>query len=191
MGDEGNESGGYSDRAGKNGEFLCIIFIFFSLLALGSVVADEKRQVGVYMQGSWQIYYTNWKTKKGRFAYLAKKEKEKGKRRNKEGERAKKDGDKEKEKEREKKNPALFLATRPSGSAAGEFTYSQNLAMTKPPRKRARVLTSKHSFTEDEERAMAAHVVNNGLTTVLPSYLTWQTWSENPEGVSVCFHKQS
>lgn len=136
------------------------------------------------MQGSWQIYYTNWKTKKGRFAYLAKEEKEKEKRRNKERERAKMDGKKEKGQEREKKNPTFFFGAPLSGPTASEFAYPQDLAMTKPPRKRAKALTSKHSFTEDEERAMAAHVVNNGLTTVLPSYLTWQTWSENPEGVS-------
>lgn len=115
---------------------------------------------------------------------MAKKEREKA--RNKERERAKKDGEKEKEKEREKEREKKFvLAATPSGSAPTAFTYRQDLAMTKPPRKRAKVVTFKHSFTEDEERAMAAHVVNNGLTTVLPSYLTWQTWSENPEGVSL------
>lgn len=134
------------------------------------------------MQGSWQIYYTNWKTKKGRFAYLAKKEREKARNKERERERAKKDAEKEREKEREKK---FVLAAAPSGSAPTAFAYPQDLAMTKPPRKRAKVVTSKHSFTEDEERAMAAHVVNNGLTTVLPSYLTWQAWSENPEGVSL------
>lgn len=134
------------------------------------------------MQGSWQIYYTNWKTKKGRFAYLAKKEREKA--RNKERERAKKDAAKEKEREKEREKKFVLAAT-PSGSAPIAFAYPQDLAMTKPTRKRAKVVNFKHSFTEDEERAMAAHVVNNGLTTVLPSYLTWQTWSENPEGVSL------
>ncbi|AFR96442.1 hypothetical protein C343_04566 [Cryptococcus neoformans C23] len=191
----GGADGGGGSRTGTTGnaeymtnEMMCQIFEKgykgweMKGMSRADIAVELEKTVGVYMQGSWQIYYTNWKTKKGRFAYLAKEEKEKEKRRNKERERAKKDGEKEKGQEREKKNPTFFFGAPLSGPTASEFAYPQDLAMTKPPRKRAKALTSKHSFTEDEERAMAAHVVNNGLTTVLPSYLTWQTWSENPEG---------
>ncbi|OXG15319.1 hypothetical protein C366_04457 [Cryptococcus neoformans Tu401-1] len=191
----GGADGGGGSRTGTTGnaeymtnEMMCQIFEKgykgweMKGMSRADIAVELEKTVGVYMQGSWQIYYTNWKTKKGRFAYLAKEEKEKEKRRNKEREKAKMDGKKEKGQEREKKNPTFFFGAPLSGPTASEFAYPQDLAMTKPPRKRAKALTSKHSFTEDEERAMAAHVVNNGLTTVLPSYLTWQTWSENPEG---------
>lgn len=37
MGDEGNESGGYSGRAGKDGEFFFVFFFFFVVARVVSV----------------------------------------------------------------------------------------------------------------------------------------------------------
>ncbi|WVN89917.1 uncharacterized protein L203_105147 [Cryptococcus depauperatus CBS 7841] len=125
------------------------------------IAQELEKDLGVYTHGSWQIYYTQWKTRKGRFAYLLSMPKQTAKPRkvSQKHQTGKRGG-------RPRKHSTLINSTK---GGPGKNHH-----------KKLKTSTSRTEFTEEEERAMAEYVVNNNVTTVLPSYLTWQRFAENP-----------
>ncbi|TYJ51894.1 hypothetical protein B9479_007517 [Cryptococcus floricola] len=153
-----------------------------------------EKEIGVYSVGSWQIYYNNWKTKKGRFAYLAKDTKPK------QSPKVVKPrpslvppapppmraAPRPAPRKSAPRAPAVSTNPQPSASrpSIGK-SPAQPAAKPTGPKKQKKpkvAVVPKKSFTDEEEKAMAQYVVNYNVTTVLPSYLTWQGWAANPRG---------
>ncbi|WVQ78958.1 hypothetical protein IAT38_001050 [Cryptococcus sp. DSM 104549] len=129
-------------------------------LSRAEIAEALAERYGVYTTSSWSLYWSSWKAGRGRFAPQS------------------------------STANKLTSSRRRTGAAAASLPTPPPKVRRPPPTARQALpkekdMKIKHSFTEEEERAMAAYVVKTGQETVLPSYLTWQAWAKNTEGFPV------